>query len=246
MKALADVEKEMGRRFADENEMPLLLSVRSGAVASMPGMMDTILNLGLNDKIVDNLIKITNNPRWVYDTYRRFIQMFSNGKDVYIYIDVEAIPCHTMLMKLELHCVDIVVMDVDNELFENALTELKREHGVNLDLDLDSESLKELVYRFQKINPGIPADPKKQLEMSIKAVFRSWNNPRAIRYRTYNDIPHDSGTAVNVQSMVFGNMNQNCGRCVWIFLNQKSRSLINCSLISFLKWGWFHSKSRKR
>ena len=103
-------------------------------------------------------------------------------------------------------------MNVDNELFEKELTELKEEKNVSLDLELDAESLKQLVQRFLRINPDIPKDAKKQLEMSIKAVFKSWNNPRAIRYRTYNDIPHDSGTAVNVQAMVFGNINENCGR----------------------------------
>eukprot|EP00814_Leptocylindrus_danicus_P000592 CAMPEP_0116024612 /NCGR_PEP_ID=MMETSP0321-20121206/12435_1 /TAXON_ID=163516 /ORGANISM="Leptocylindrus danicus var. danicus, Strain B650" /LENGTH=924 /DNA_ID=CAMNT_0003496405 /DNA_START=157 /DNA_END=2931 /DNA_ORIENTATION=+ len=182
IEALRTVESQIGRDFADTRALPLLLSVRSGAVASMPGMMDTVLNLGLSDAVVENLIRLTDNPRWVYDTQRRFIHMFSD-----------------------------VVMGIDGELFEKALTELKAERGAKVDLDLDTEGMKELVKRYKEINPNVPDDPYTQLKMSIKAVFASWNNPRAVRYRAYNRIANDSGTAVNVQAMVFGNLNNNCG-----------------------------------
>jgi len=181
IEALKHVEAKIGRKFSDLNN-PLLVSVRSGAVASMPGMMDTVLNLGINDEIVESLIKSGGNPRWAYDTYRRFIQMFSD-----------------------------VVMGVDSEHFEEALTKLKLAKGVNLDVELTADDLKELVSQFKAINPNLPTDPHVQLEMAIKAVFQSWHNPRAVRYRAYNGISASTGTAVNIQSMVFGNKNDNCG-----------------------------------
>jgi len=179
--ALQEVERQIGRKFGDVHD-PLLLSVRSGAAQSMPGMMDTVLNLGINNEIVQGMIATSGNPRWAYDTYRRFIQMFSD-----------------------------VVMGMDGELFEHALTTLKAEKGVTLDVELTAEDLKELVRRFQDINPNVPTDPLVQLEMAIQAVFQSWHNPRAARYRQYNGISAESGTAVNIQSMVFGNKNDECG-----------------------------------
>jgi len=172
--ALNQVEKKIGRKFGDLHN-PLLVSVRSGAVASMPGMMDTVLNLGINDDILESLIQSSKNPRWAYDTYRRFIQMFSD-----------------------------VVMGVDGERFEHALTKLKEAKGVKNDVDLTADDMKELVRQFKELNPNLPMDPFVQLEMAIKAVFQSWYNPRAVRYRAYNGISANSGTAVNVQSMVFG------------------------------------------
>ena len=183
---LAEVEKTLNKRFSDE-ENPLLVSVRSGAVFSMPGMMDTILNLGLNDKAVKGLAKSTGNERFAYDSYRRFIQMFSD-----------------------------VAMEIPKVRFESLLEEMKENKGVHNDTDLDSEDLKVLVEMYKKVyfeekHEEFPQDPMKQLELAIKAVFESWNNPRARIYRKLNDIPHDLGTAVNVQSMVFGNMGDKSG-----------------------------------
>ncbi|WP_353106090.1 pyruvate, phosphate dikinase [Acetoanaerobium noterae] len=183
---LAEVEKTLNKRFSDE-ENPLLVSVRSGAVFSMPGMMDTILNLGLNDKAVKGLAKSTGNERFAYDSYRRFIQMFSD-----------------------------VAMEIPKVRFESLLEEMKENKGVHNDTDLDSEDLKALVEMYKKVyfeekHEEFPQDPMKQLELAIKAVFESWNNPRAMIYRKLNDIPHDLGTAVNVQSMVFGNMGDKSG-----------------------------------
>ncbi len=184
--ALAATEKEFGKKFGDL-ENPFLVSVRSGSRASMPGMMDTILNLGLNDVAVEGLARLTNNERFAYDSYRRFIQMFSD-----------------------------VVMEVDKGLFHNALEDVKREKGTTQDTDLDASDLKEVVRRYKEIyvkakGEEFPQDPKIQLMEAIKAVFRSWDNPRAIYYRRMNDIPGDWGTAVNVQGMVFGNMGDDCG-----------------------------------
>ena len=183
---LAEVEKTLNKRFSDE-ENPLLVSVRSGAVFSMPGMMDTILNLGLNDKAVKGLAKSTGNERFAYDSYRRFIQMFSD-----------------------------VAMEIPKVRFESLLEEMKENKGVHNDTDLNSEDLKALVEMYKKVyfeekHEEFPQDPMKQLELAIKAVFESWNNPRAMIYRKLNDIPHDLGTAVNVQSMVFGNMGDKSG-----------------------------------
>ena len=186
-KAIGELEKIQGKKFGD-NEDPLLVSVRSGARASMPGMMDTILNLGLNDEAVEGFAKKTNNPRFAYDSYRRFIQMYSD-----------------------------VVMEVNKSFFEKIIDELKEELGVHYDTELNVEDLKELVKRFKKIysdhmnGEEFPQDAREQLMGAVKAVFRSWDNPRAIVYRRMNDIPGDWGTAVNVQAMVFGNMGDTSG-----------------------------------
>ena len=184
--ALAKVEKMAGKKFGDAND-PFLVSVRSGARASMPGMMDTILNLGLNDVSVEGLAKLTANPRFAYDCYRRFIQMYSD-----------------------------VVMGVGKATFERIIDEMKEEKKVKSDTELTADDLKELIAKFKafyKQDRGVdfPQDPKEQLVGAIKAVFRSWNNPRAIIYRRMNDIPGSWGTAVNVQSMVFGNMGDTSG-----------------------------------
>ncbi|MDR0928673.1 MAG: pyruvate, phosphate dikinase, partial [Oscillospiraceae bacterium] len=184
--ALAETEALNGKKFGD-NENPFLVSVRSGARASMPGMMDTILNLGLNDVAVEGMAKKSNNPRFAYDSYRRFIMMFSD-----------------------------VVMEVDKGKFEEILEHMKEEKGVAFDTGLTADDLKELVKRFKALylsvkGEAFPQDPKVQLMEAIKAVFRSWDNPRANYYRRMNDIPSDWGTAVNVQSMVFGNMGDDCG-----------------------------------
>ena len=184
--ALHKVEALYNKKFGDSND-PLLVSVRSGARASMPGMMDTILNLGLNDVSVEGLAKLTNNPRFAYDSYRRFIQMFAD-----------------------------VVMEIDKANFEALLDARKEEKGVTLDTDLDANDLKELVAKFKvryaelKGEP-FPQDPNVQLLEAVKAVFRSWDNPRANVYRRLNNIPYEWGTAVNVQSMVFGNMGDDSG-----------------------------------
>ena len=175
-----------GKKFGDLNN-PLLVSVRSGARASMPGMMDTILNLGLNDTVVEAFARKTGNPRFAYDSYRRFIQMYSD-----------------------------VVMEVGKKYFEELIDKMKAEKGVKLDTELDADDLKNLAEQFKaeykaKIGVDFPTDPKEQLLGAIKAVFRSWNNPRAIYYRRMNDIPGDWGTAVNVQMMVFGNTGDNSG-----------------------------------
>ena len=184
--ALADLEKKQGKKFGD-TENPLLVSVRSGARASMPGMMDTILNLGLNDVAVEGFAKKTGNPRFAYDSYRRFIQMFSD-----------------------------VVMEVPKSLFERVLDEIKEAKQVKFDMELTAEDLQEVIARFKaiykdKMGEDFPQDPKVQLMEAVKAVFRSWDNERAIVYRRMNDIPGDWGTAVNVQAMVFGNMGETSG-----------------------------------
>ena len=184
--ALAATEEIVGKKFGDEND-PWLVSVRSGARASMPGMMDTILNLGLNDVSVKGLAKLTNNEHFAYDSYRRFIAMFSD-----------------------------VVMEIEKRKFEDVLDEMREKRGVKFDRDLTAEDLKEVVELFKgiykkELGVDFPQDPKEQLMSAIKAVFRSWDNPRAIYYRRMNDIPGDWGTAVNVQSMVFGNMGETSG-----------------------------------
>ena len=180
------LEDETGKKFGDK-ENPLLVSVRSGARASMPGMMDTILNLGLNEEVVETIAEKTGNPRWAYDCYRRFIQMYSD-----------------------------VVMEVGKKYFEQLIDEMKEKKGVTQDIELDADDLKELARLFKeeyksKIGSDFPTDPKEQLMGAIKAVFRSWDNPRANVYRRDNDIPYSWGTAVNVQSMAFGNMGDDCG-----------------------------------
>ena len=183
---LAEFEKLVGKKFGDP-ENPLLVSVRSGARASMPGMMDTILNLGLNDEVVEGFAKFTNNPRFAYDSYRRFIQMFSD-----------------------------VVMELPKPEFEKIIDAKKEERGVTQDVELDADDMKDLVVRFkafykEKKGTDFPADPKVQLMEAVKAVFRSWDNPRANVYRRMNEIPYDWGTAVNVQMMVFGNSGDRSG-----------------------------------
>ncbi|MBR2336725.1 MAG: pyruvate, phosphate dikinase [Clostridia bacterium] len=186
MENIVKMEKVTGKKFGDK-ENPLLVSVRSGARASMPGMMDTILNLGLNEEVVDVLIRKSNNPRWVWDCYRRFIQMYSD-----------------------------VVMEVGKKYFEKLIDEMKERKGVTLDVDLSAEDLKELANQFKQeyknqLGTDFPSDPKEQLFGAIKAVFRSWDNPRANIYRRDHDIPYSWGTAVNVQMMAFGNMGDDCG-----------------------------------
>ena len=186
MAALVFLEGLQGKKFGD-TEDPLLVSVRSGARASMPGMMDTILNLGLNDVSVEGFAKKTGNPRFAYDSYRRFIQMYSD-----------------------------VVMEVPKSYFEKIIDELKEAKGVHYDTELTAEDLKELIQRFKAVykeakNEDFPQEPKVQLMGAVQAVFRSWDNPRAIVYRRMNDIPGDWGTAVNVQAMVFGNMGDTSG-----------------------------------
>ena len=186
MEYIEKMEKITGKKFGDL-ENPLLVSVRSGARASMPGMMDTILNLGLNEDVVDVIAKMSNNPRWAWDCYRRFIQMYSD-----------------------------VVMEVGKKYFEQLIDAMKEKKGVTQDVELNAEDLKELAMQFKaeyksKIGEDFPSDPKEQLIGAIKAVFRSWDNPRANVYRRDNDIPYSWGTAVNVQSMAFGNMGDDCG-----------------------------------
>ena len=186
MEYIEKMEQITGKKFGDL-ENPLLVSVRSGARASMPGMMDTILNLGLNEEVVDVIAKKSNNPRWAWDCYRRFIQMYSD-----------------------------VVMEVGKKYFEQLIDQMKADRGVTQDVELTAEDLKELAGQFKaeyksKIGEDFPTDPKEQLVGAIKAVFRSWDNPRANVYRRDNDIPYSWGTAVNVQSMAFGNMGDDCG-----------------------------------
>ena len=186
MKNIDILEETTGKKFGDK-ENPLLVSVRSGARASMPGMMDTILNLGLNEDVVAVIAEKSNNPRWAWDCYRRFIQMYSD-----------------------------VVMEVGKKYFEELIDKMKAEKGVTQDVELDADDLKELASQFKaeykaKIGTDFPSDPKEQLFGAIKAVFRSWDNPRANVYRRDNDIPYSWGTAVNVQSMAFGNMGDDCG-----------------------------------
>ncbi len=186
MEYIVKMEGVTGKKFGDL-ENPLLVSVRSGARASMPGMMDTILNLGLNEEVVEVMAKKSGNARWAYDCYRRFIQMYSD-----------------------------VVMEVGKKYFEELIDKMKEEKGVKLDVELTAEDLKELATQFKaeykaKIGTDFPTDPKEQLIGAVKAVFRSWDNPRANVYRRDNDIPYSWGTAVNVQAMAFGNMGDNCG-----------------------------------
>ncbi len=186
MEYIVKMEEITGKKFGDR-ENPLLVSVRSGARASMPGMMDTILNLGLNETVVEVIAKKSGNPRWAWDCYRRFIQMYSD-----------------------------VVMEVGKKYFEQLIDEMKEKKGVTFDTELTADDLKELASQFKaeyksKIGTDFPSDPKEQLMGAIKAVFRSWNNPRAIYYRRMNDIPGSWGTAVNVQAMVFGNMGDTSG-----------------------------------
>ena len=186
MEAITKMEGITGKKFGDK-ENPLLVSVRSGARASMPGMMDTILNLGLNEDVVNVLAEKSGNPRWAWDCYRRFIQMYSD-----------------------------VVMEVGKKYFEELIDKMKTERGVKQDVELTAEDLHELANQFkaeykEKIGAEFPTDPKEQLMGAIKAVFRSWDNPRANVYRRDNDIPYSWGTAVNVQSMAFGNMGDDCG-----------------------------------
>ena len=186
MEAIDKMEGITGKKFGDAKN-PLLVSVRSGARASMPGMMDTILNLGLNEEVVETLSQASGNPRWAWDCYRRFIQMFSD-----------------------------VVMEVGKKYFEELIDKMKEEKGVKQDVDLDADDLKKLAEQFKaeykaKIGEDFPTDPKVQLMEAVKAVFRSWDNPRANVYRRDNDIPYSWGTAVNVQMMAFGNMGDDCG-----------------------------------
>ena len=183
---IGKMEEITGKKFGDK-ENPLLVSVRSGARASMPGMMDTILNLGLNEDVVNVIAEKSNNPRWAWDCYRRFIQMYSD-----------------------------VVMEVGKKYFEQLIDEMKEKKGVKQDVELDADDLKELARQFKeeykaKIGEDFPSDPKEQLMGAVKAVFRSWDNPRANVYRRDNDIPYSWGTAVNVQAMAFGNMGDDCG-----------------------------------
>ena len=186
MEYVEKMEAITGKKFGDL-ENPLLVSVRSGARASMPGMMDTILNLGLNEEVVEVMATKSGNPRWAYDCYRRFIQMFSD-----------------------------VVMEVGKKYFEKLIDEMKEKKGVTQDVDLTAEDLKELANQFKaeyknQLGTDFPSDPKEQLFKAVEAVFRSWDNPRANIYRMDHDIPYSWGTAVNVQSMAFGNMGDDCG-----------------------------------
>ncbi len=186
MEYITKMEEVTGKKFGDLKN-PLLVSVRSGARASMPGMMDTILNLGLNEDVVEYMASASGNPRWAYDCYRRFIQMYSD-----------------------------VVMEVGKKYFEELIDKMKEEKGVTLDVELTADDLKELANQFKaeyksKIGADFPSDPKEQLIGAVKAVFRSWDNPRANVYRRDNDIPYSWGTAVNVQAMAFGNMGDDCG-----------------------------------
>ncbi|MEJ5170076.1 MAG: pyruvate, phosphate dikinase, partial [Fimbriimonadales bacterium] len=189
--ALAEVEKAMGKKFGDPKN-PLLVSVRSGAKFSMPGMMDTVLNLGLNETTLQAVIDLTNNPRFGYDSYRRFLMMFS---DIVLSGDYPALKKHE---------------------FEHIFDKLKAEVGAKQDTDVDAEGLKKLCAQYKEYFKSVtgkdfPTDPMEQLTLAIEAVFKSWNNERAIIYRNREKIPHDLGTAVNVQSMVFGNMGDDCG-----------------------------------
>ena len=186
MENIEKMEKVTGMKFGDK-ENPLLVSVRSGARASMPGMMDTILNLGLNEEVVEVLARKSGNPRWAWDCYRRFIQMYSD-----------------------------VVMEVGKKYFEELIDQMKEKKGVTQDVELDADDLKTLAAQFKaeykaKLGTDFPSDPKEQLMGAVKAVFRSWDNPRANFYRMQNEIPYSWGTAVNVQMMAFGNMGDTSG-----------------------------------
>ena len=186
MTYIEKMEKITGKKFGDKQN-PLLVSVRSGARASMPGMMDTILNLGLNEEVVNVIAEQSGNARWAWDCYRRFIQMYSD-----------------------------VVMEVGKKYFEQLIDKMKEEKGVKYDVELNADDLKNLANQFKaeyksKIGADFPSDPKEQLIGAVKAVFRSWDNPRANVYRRDNDIPYSWGTAVNVQMMAFGNMGDDCG-----------------------------------
>ena len=186
MDYIEKMEEITGKKFGDKKN-PLLVSVRSGARASMPGMMDTILNLGLNEDVVETIAEMSGNPRWAWDCYRRFIQMYSD-----------------------------VVMEVGKKYFEELIDKMKAEKGVTQDVELTADDLKVLAGQFKdeyksKIGAEFPSDPKEQLMGAVEAVFRSWDNPRANVYRRDNDIPYSWGTAVNVQSMAFGNMGDDCG-----------------------------------
>ena len=186
MENIKKLEQITGKKFGDL-ENPLLVSVRSGARASMPGMMDTILNLGLNEEVVEVMAAKSGNPRWAWDCYRRFIQMYSD-----------------------------VVMEVGKKYFEQLIDEMKKQRKVTQDVELNADDLKELAAQFkaeykEKIGEDFPQDPTEQLMGAVKAVFRSWDNPRANVYRRDNDIPYSWGTAVNVQMMAFGNMGDDCG-----------------------------------
>lgn len=186
MEYLEKLEEETGKKFGDQ-ENPLLVSVRSGARASMPGMMDTILNLGINDVVANTIAEKSGNERFAYDSYRRFIQMFAD-----------------------------VVKGLSKKRFEEIIDEVKAERGIKDDLELTADDMKTLVEKFKEfyrseLGEDFPTDPKTQMMEAIEAVFRSWNNERAIYYRRMNDIPSNWGTAVNVQMMVFGNMGEDCG-----------------------------------
>ncbi|MBQ8566174.1 MAG: pyruvate, phosphate dikinase, partial [Clostridia bacterium] len=186
MEYIGKMEEITGKKFGDK-ENPLLVSVRSGARASMPGMMDTILNLGLNEEVVNVIAEKTGNARWAWDCYRRFIQMYSD-----------------------------VVMEVGKKYFEELIDKMKEKKGVTQDVELTADDLKELASQFKaeykaKIGNDFPSDPKEQLMGAVKAVFRSWDNPRANYYRMQNEIPYSWGTAVNVQMMAFGNMGETSG-----------------------------------
>ncbi len=183
---LERIEKLTKKKFGDKKN-PLLVSVRSGARASMPGMMDTILNLGLNDETIQGLLEKTKNPRFCYDSYRRFIQMYGN-----------------------------VVMGISHDKFEEIISEVKEKKGVNLDIELTGEDWEEIITMYKsmikkELNKEFPDDPYEQLWGAIEAVFKSWNNKRAIEYRKIHNIPDDWGTACNVQAMVFGNLGENSG-----------------------------------
>ncbi|MDJ0271445.1 MAG: pyruvate, phosphate dikinase, partial [Aigarchaeota archaeon] len=186
MEKLRILEKKVGKRLGDPSN-PLLLSVRSGAPYSMPGMMDTILNLGINDAVVEGLAKLTGDRRFAYDAYRRFIQMFAR-----------------------------IAMGVKTDRFEKILEETKQRLGVRFDIEIPAEELRKIVEEFKRVvkeetGRELPQDPSEQLKMAVEAVFKSWNNPRAIEYRRFYKIPDDLGTAVNIQMMVFGNLGENSG-----------------------------------
>ena len=215
---IVKMEGITGKKFGDKKN-PLLVSVRSGARASMPGMMDTILNLGLNEEVVNTISEMSGNPRWAWDCYRRFIQMYSD-----------------------------VVMEVGKKYFEQLIDAMKKEKGVTQDVELDADDLKKLAMQFKdeykaKIGEDFPSDPKDQLMGAIKAVFRSWDNPRANVYRRDNDIPYSWGTAVNVQSMAFGNMGDDCGTGV-AFTRDPARTLLQAFVLPCTSQRWSRSSPR--